>query len=64
MLMRGLGFADAVPVGDSALATALQRFHRLETRPDAKETARLMVPFAPHRSLATCHFWASLKIAA
>ena len=64
MLMRGLGFADAVPVGDSALATALQRFHRLEARPDAKETARLMAPFAPHRSLATCHFWASLKIAA
>jgi AraC family transcriptional regulator of adaptative response / DNA-3-methyladenine glycosylase II len=64
MLMRGLGFADAVPVGDSALATALQRFHHLETRPDAKETARLMMPFAPHRSLATCHFWARLKMAA
>lgn len=64
VMLRGFGFADAVPVGDSALATALQRFHGQETRPDAKETATLMARFAPHRSLATCHFWASLKMAA
>jgi 3-methyladenine DNA glycosylase/8-oxoguanine DNA glycosylase len=64
VMLRGVGFADAVPVGDSALATALQRFHQRETRPDAKETAALMAPFAPHRSLATCHFWASLHMAA
>ena len=41
VLMRG-GFADAAPVGDSALATALQRLHKLPERPDADETARLM----------------------
>ena len=35
VLMRG-GFADAAPVGDSALATALQRLHRLPERPDAR----------------------------
>jgi AraC family transcriptional regulator of adaptative response / DNA-3-methyladenine glycosylase II len=64
IMLRGFGFADAVPVGDSALATALQRFHGREIRPDAKETAELMAPFAPHRSLATCHFWASLHMAA
>lgn len=64
VMLRGFGFADAVPVGDSALATALQRFHQREVRPDAKETAELMAQFAPHRSLATCHFWASLKMAA
>ena len=34
VLMRG-GFADAAPVGDSALATALQRLHKLPERPDA-----------------------------
>jgi 3-methyladenine DNA glycosylase/8-oxoguanine DNA glycosylase len=60
VLMRG-GFADAAPVGDSALATALQRLHNLPERPDADQTARLMSAFAPHRTLATMHLWTSLK---
>ena len=60
VLMRA-GFADAAPVGDSALATALQRLHNLPERPDADESARLMSRFAPHRSLATMHLWTSLK---
>jgi AraC family transcriptional regulator of adaptative response / DNA-3-methyladenine glycosylase II len=63
VLMRS-GFADAAPVGDSALATALQRLHQLPERPDADQTARLMSRFAPHRSLATMHLWTSLKEAA
>ena len=63
VLMRS-GFADAAPVGDSALATALQRLHQLPERPDADQTARLMSVFAPHRSLATMHLWTSLKEAA
>ena len=33
IMLRG-GFADAAPVGDSALATALQRLHKLPERPD------------------------------
>jgi AraC family transcriptional regulator of adaptative response / DNA-3-methyladenine glycosylase II len=60
VLMRG-GFADAAPVGDSALATALQKLHGLPQRPDADETARLMSHFAPHRSVATMHLWTYLK---
>ena len=60
VLMRS-GFADAAPVGDSALATALQRLHRLPERPDAEQSARLMSTFAPHRSLATMHLWTYLK---
>ncbi len=63
VLMRG-GFADAAPVGDSALATALQRLHNLPERPDADQTARLMSRFAPHRSLATMHLWTYLREAA
>jgi AraC family transcriptional regulator, regulatory protein of adaptative response / DNA-3-methyladenine glycosylase II len=63
VLLRG-GFADAAPVGDSALATALQRLHQLPRRPDADETARLMSQFAPHRSIATMHLWTYLKEAA
>ena len=39
VLMRG-GFADAAPVGDSALATALQRLHKLPERPDTGRDRR------------------------
>lgn len=62
-MLRG-GFADAAPVGDSALATVLQRLHRLGERPDADAAEVLMQDFAPHRSLATCHLWASYRDAA
>lgn len=61
VLMRGLGFQDCVPVGDAGLTLALQKAFGLEARPDAAATARLMVPFVPHRSLATFHLWTSLK---
>jgi AraC family transcriptional regulator, regulatory protein of adaptative response / DNA-3-methyladenine glycosylase II len=60
VLLRS-GFADAAPVGDSALSTALQRLHRLPERPNAESAARLMSRFAPHRSLATMHLWTLLK---
>jgi AraC family transcriptional regulator, regulatory protein of adaptative response / DNA-3-methyladenine glycosylase II len=61
MLLRGAGFADCAPVGDSALATALQRLHGLDERPSHDNVHDLMADYAPHRSLATCHLWASLK---
>jgi AraC family transcriptional regulator of adaptative response / DNA-3-methyladenine glycosylase II len=59
VLMRR-GFADSAPVGDSGLATALQRLHELPARPDAGHTERLMSRFAPNRSLASMHLWVSL----
>ena len=61
VLMRGLGYGDCVPLGDAALTLALQRAFGLPERPDAAATARLLAPFAPHRSLATFHLWAGLK---
>ena len=61
VLMRGCGFPDCMPLGDAGLTLALQRHHGLDHRPDARETAALMAPFAPFRSLATFHLWASLK---
>jgi AraC family transcriptional regulator, regulatory protein of adaptative response / DNA-3-methyladenine glycosylase II len=64
MLMRGAGFADCAPVGDSALATALQRLHGMNERPAHEAVHEMMEPYAPYRSLATCHLWASLKDAA
>jgi AraC family transcriptional regulator of adaptative response / DNA-3-methyladenine glycosylase II len=64
MLLRGAGFADCAPAGDSALGAALQRLHQLPERPDAKETETLMNDYSPHRSLTTAHLWASLRDAA
>ena len=60
MLLR-LGFADIAPIGDSGLATALQRVYQLQERPDAMQSANLMNDFAPYRSLATAHLWASMS---
>ncbi len=60
VMMRALGFGDCVPLGDTGLSTALQRFFALDHRPDSPETARLMEPFAPYRSLAAYHLWMSL----
>ena len=59
-MLRG-GFADAAPVGDSALATALQKLHKLPERPDHERVKSLMMDFSPHRSLATMHLWTYLK---
>ena len=60
VMLRSLQFSDCVPVGDAGLNQALQRFFQLEDRPDADTTRRLMRPFAPHRSLASYHLWATL----
>ncbi|HEX6884558.1 MAG TPA: Ada metal-binding domain-containing protein [Planctomycetota bacterium] len=60
LCMRSYGFEDCAPIGDVALAEALKRFCALDERPEATEAARLMEPFAPHRSLATRHLWRSL----
>ncbi|MBV8801297.1 MAG: DNA-3-methyladenine glycosylase 2 family protein [Alphaproteobacteria bacterium] len=62
-MLRG-GFADAVPCGDSALATVLQRLHKLQERPGAEHVETLMQELSPHRSLATAHLWASYRDAA
>ena len=59
-VMLRTGFADSAPVGDSGLATALERLHKLPERPDASQTARLMSPFSPYRSLASAHLWTRL----
>ena len=64
VLMRGAGFPDCAPVGDAALAAALQRLTAAGERPRADEVERLMHAYAPHRSLATFHLWTSLKDAA
>ncbi len=60
IMLRALGYADCVPVGDTGLSTALQRYYDLDHRPNSQETAELMQPFTPYRSLVTYHLWLSL----
>lgn len=60
ILLRACGFPDCVPAGDAGLAAALQRFHGLDSRPSPEAQRTLMAPYAPWRSLATAHLWASL----
>jgi AraC family transcriptional regulator of adaptative response / DNA-3-methyladenine glycosylase II len=57
IMMRALGFADCVPYGDTGLTNGLKTLFNLATRPDAVATRRLMLPFSPHRTLATAHLW-------
>jgi 3-methyladenine DNA glycosylase/8-oxoguanine DNA glycosylase len=61
VLLRGCGHLDGLPLGDSALATAVQRTFGLAARPTGRELEALLEPFRPWRSLATHHLWASLK---
>ncbi len=60
-LMRGLGYLDAVPVGDVGLRIALERLFGLAAPPDAAQQEALMAPFRPYRSLATYYLWRSLR---
>jgi 3-methyladenine DNA glycosylase/8-oxoguanine DNA glycosylase len=57
--LRGFGFADCLPSGDAGLAQGLGRL--CGQRPDEAQIRETMSRFAPWRSLATYHVWASLK---
>lgn len=59
LMMRALGAPDCLPLGDTGLTSALAKFFDV-TRPGLTETATLMEPFRPYRSLATYHLWQSL----
>lgn len=57
LMMRSLGFADCVPLGDTGVTSGLKALLKLEERPDIDATRRLMSVFSPYRSLATTHLW-------
>lgn len=59
-LLRGYGFTDCAPVEDVGLQNALRAVLGLEARPDTEAAAALLEPYAPWRSLAVYHLWASL----
>ena len=57
LMMRSLGVADCVPLGDTGVTSGLEALFELEERPDIDATKRLMSVFSPYRSLATAHLW-------
>jgi AraC family transcriptional regulator, regulatory protein of adaptative response / DNA-3-methyladenine glycosylase II len=57
LMMRSLGFADCVPLGDTGVTSGLHALLKLDERPDIEATKRLMSVFSPYRSLATTHLW-------
>lgn len=57
LMMRALGFADCVPLGDTGVTSGLKDLLKLEERPDSDATKRLMSVFSPYRSFATAHLW-------
>lgn len=60
LLMRALAAPDCLPIGDTGITSALARFFDVP-RPGPQETAALMEPFRPYRSLACYHLWKSLQ---
>lgn len=60
VMLRALGFPDCLPASDAGLAQALHRLPEFGRRPDPEEIRALLSRFAPYRSLAVCHLWASL----
>ena len=60
-LLRGYAHADASLHGDVAVRTAIGRLRGLAVRPTAAEAAEFLAGYAPHRTMAAAHLWASLS---
>jgi DNA-3-methyladenine glycosylase II len=59
-LLRGYGYADCTLHGDVAIRAALQRLLGEDDKPDMARTEALLARYAPHRTMAAAHLWASL----
>lgn len=60
-LLRGYGYADCSLHGDVAIRAALQQLLGEQTKPDMPRTEALLAHYAPHRTMAAAHLWASLN---
>lgn len=60
-LLRGYGYADCSLHGDVAIRAALQALLNEEVKPDMARTEQLLARYAPHRTMAAAHLWASLQ---
>ena len=55
--MFALGRADIFPANDLALQTAVQRYQKLRSRPDEKQTRKLSEKWSPHRTSVALLMW-------
>ena len=60
-LLRGYGYADCSLHGDVAIRAALQKLLGEEAKPDMARTEQWLRQYAPHRTMAAAHLWASLQ---
>ena len=60
-LLRGYGYADCSLHGDVAIRAALQHLLGEDSKPDMARTETLLAQWAPHRTMAAAHLWASLS---
>ena len=60
-LLRGYGYADCSLHGDVAIRAALQHLLGEDAKPDMARTEALLARYAPHRTMAAAHLWASLQ---
>ncbi|MBY0241958.1 MAG: DNA-3-methyladenine glycosylase 2 [Burkholderiaceae bacterium] len=63
-LLRGYGHADCSLHGDVAIRSALQALQALlgeDSKPDMRRTEQFLQRYAPHRTMAAAHLWASLS---
>jgi len=61
LMMRALGFADCVPLGDTGIRSGVQKLFGLDHAPKPEECDALLKPFTPNRSLACYHLWRGLS---
>lgn len=59
-LLRGYGYADCSLHGDVAIRAALQQLLGEDAKPDMSRTEQILARYAPHRTMAAAHLWASL----
>ena len=59
-LLRGYGYADCSLHGDVAIRAALQALLNEDVKPGMARTEQLLARYAPHRTMAAAHLWASL----
>ncbi len=60
-LLRGYGYADCSLHGDVAIRAALQQLLKEDSKPDMARTELWLRQYAPHRTMAAAHLWASLQ---
>ncbi|MRV71355.1 DNA-3-methyladenine glycosylase 2 [Duganella sp. FT92W] len=60
-LLRGYGHADCSLHGDVAIRAALQALLGEDSKPDMRRTEQFLQRYAPHRTMAAAHLWASLS---